>query len=344
MSWTKTVKSDTHPDVFYTLKHDYDIFSCSCQSWRRQYSPITSRTCKHLIRELGEDHEKARAPESFSGMTRHPPKNRRSKPASFVDPMKYHVWSTKNDEKEGFIKNWEPLFYSIKLDGAFARWHEGHLYTKSGRQLSPPTRVTENLPRGVTLDGEIYAGTGPKQRNLVRLALAGRWSPKVKFIVFDLVDCHLTFEERHRQLEALHQKKAFPMVRYHRAAAPDDLQRAMDRLYHEEPEEEGLVLRYPEGRYESGKRSHNTLKWKPRRHGKAEVTGVEQKKKGWTVTLKDLSGEASTPFRTHVAKKKKSTSPGVEVGEIVDFTYSGRDEQGKPEIVKILHASKPTVT
>jgi len=232
------------------------------------------------------------------------------------------MWSPKSNE------NLSAWFYAIKMDGAFARWQDGKLHTKSGRVLQAPDRITCQLPRGVTLDGEIYAGVGQRQK--VRKALSDQWSPSVKFVVFDWVAVQKPFEARYRRLEALHQQCGFDMIRQHRVTSEVEFQQVLNDL--SDTREEGLVLRHPLSFYKAGQRSRDTLKWKPQRTGRGVIEHVTPKKKGVRVTLKECGGERAT-FTAYIAGKKDHEN--LKPGKNVDFTYHGRDEQGKPESAKI---------
>src|SRR5687768_3392543 len=44
----------------YILKNTGGVYSCSCPAWRNQSTPIERRTCKHLRKYLGDEHENKR--------------------------------------------------------------------------------------------------------------------------------------------------------------------------------------------------------------------------------------------------------------------------------------------
>lgn len=150
--------------------------------------------------------------------------------------MSYQTWRPESLPPSA-LEHW---FYSIKLDGAFARWTGAELLTKSGRILHPPPRLTATLPTNVALDGEIYH----PRRNLVRKAiLADEWDDQVDFVVFDLFDTSQPFEQRWQRLQHLHRDQPFKMVRQYRFSAqhwPELAEQIRQQ------QEEGLVLRDPQ--------------------------------------------------------------------------------------------------
>jgi DNA ligase-1 len=71
---------------------------------------------------------------------------------------------------------------SEKLDGVRAEWDGARLWTRSGRELAVPSAW--QLPAGVALSGEIYAGraTFDRVNTAVRL---NRLDASLRFIAFD---------------------------------------------------------------------------------------------------------------------------------------------------------------
>jgi DNA ligase-1 len=71
---------------------------------------------------------------------------------------------------------------SEKLDGVRAYWDGEVMWGRSGRIIPVPAGLARQLPP-CPLDGELWAGRGG--RGPVLSALRGRWSPAVRFMVFD---------------------------------------------------------------------------------------------------------------------------------------------------------------
>lgn len=285
-----------------------------------QRSPITRRTCKHLIQIRGAAAEQERAPDSFLGRTRGKRTEPRSEPLAF---MSYHTWNPQQVPPSQ-LEGW---FYSIKLDGAFARWDHGRLLTKSGRVLHPPSRITAALPPDVALDGEIYH---PERQKVRKAVLADEWDDDVEFIVFDLFDTTLPFADRWQQVETWHRTHPFLRVKQYRFSA-DEWPALATQI--ETQKEEGLVLRDPAGRYTTRGRSRTTLKWKPLSHGQARIEALEPKKVGLRLTLRELHHpDSSVTFRVY----SQQAPNRFRLGDVVPFVYTGRDERNRPEFPRVI--------
>jgi DNA ligase-1 len=74
---------------------------------------------------------------------------------------------------------------SEKLNGCRAYWDGGQFWTRGGHIIpNIPQRILAAMPRGVHLDGEMFAGNG--QLEAARLAVQfGKFTAAVRFIAFD---------------------------------------------------------------------------------------------------------------------------------------------------------------
>lgn len=306
--WSTIVTSETDSKKSYKLQSKEGVISCSCQSWKNQPLPITCRTCKHLIRYLGKSEEETRAPNSYHRIFEF----KREKFKHNL-PMSYHTYDGKKP-----VDGW---FASVKLNGMFARWKAGQLTTKSGRPINVPHWITEELPRDAALDGEIYHSNFQKVRKAV---LGDQWDHGVEFVVFDLVDTKFVYSKRLQILQDLHKKFHFKLVVQHKIKNHSTLEELMKQVV--EQKEEGLVLRDPNGKYESGKRSWTTLKWKPIEYGNATIVKITPKKIGCVLSLRERKHEFNV--YTHDCNFRTKT--------LVKFSFSGRDDNDNPELVKIL--------
>jgi len=330
-NWSLHVQSETNPQKIYEVKKQDGILSCTCTSWKKQYAPIHKRTCKHLKKILGDSNELRRAPRSYFGCTRkkNAPCPALGKEDPVLDkpplrtwsieerPMRFHRW----EEKHGITG----YYASLKMNGAFGRWTDGKLYTKSGRELHPPKHITSRLPPDSMLDGEIYAGK--KGMQSVRKALSDVWDEKVQFIVFDAPSKGQPFVQRMKRLYQLQQQYHFPMVEHREMVGSLQWQELRDFVTKEQ--EEGLVLRYAHSKYDGRKRSHTDLKWKPWMNSEGKVQERIKRKKGVTLIVKEKG--VREPFRIYDAKGKMS-----DTFDHVYFRYAGRDEKGRPEIPVLL--------
>lgn len=342
MTWTKEVRSHTRKDLTYTVKLQDGIFSCTCMAWKKQYSPIDQRTCKHLIQLLGEDVEKKRALASFQGFTR---ARRRS---SSSHPHKHFQFKLKpmlfqrllSSQVNHTLMDW---YYSIKYNGAFARWNGYKLFTKSGRVLKAPQWLIERLPARICLDGELYAGKN--QQNVVRKALNNIFERKkshqnLHFYVFDLVHVNEPFEKRLMTLKHLQREHQFDMVKYFQVTDIHQLKTFFKKF--QTNGEEGVVIRDPESLYTPGKRNDQVLKWKPRFHGRAKIVRVEKKKTGQTLIVKEVwsarqrqrqQPKTNTTFKIFVRTKREQL---WKKNQVIQFIYYGRNENNLPDYPQIV--------
>ena len=70
-----------------------------------------------------------------------------------------------------------------KMDGCRAYWDGATLYSKSGNVINAPA-IAATLPRGLHLDGEIWAGRGGYERAR-RLVQYGQPAAEARFVAFD---------------------------------------------------------------------------------------------------------------------------------------------------------------
>ncbi len=169
------------------------------------------------------------------------------------------AWST---YAGGDLAGW---LVSEKLDGVRACWDGARLATRSGHAIAAPEWFTAELPSGVALDGELYAGLGtlPRVQGLVRRSRVdgADWSG-VGLYLFDAPGVTGGFSERLGVLQRLagglpphvgiveHQPcrgRAWLAARFAAVVAAGG---------------EGLVARHPGGLYRSGERSQQVLKIK----------------------------------------------------------------------------------
>jgi len=295
----------------------YDALSgrgtCTCMAWRFSKAP---KWCKHLTAAFGDN-------PNLRGTLIHRVSvgSNRSLPKRALHPVPmsyYHV------EKEN-VDNGH-YWVSVKYNGIFTRWDGSQLLTKSGKAiLNVPEHVAKHLPPGVKLDGELYGKSWTNTMN----AMHGHFSPEVRFMVFDLVDTRMPWIERYKELTRLNKKHKFHLVIHHPI-------RTLEEFHHLQKEvakhgEEGLVLRHDEGLYTPGKRVRNTLKWKPMSRGTATVKQcTKSPQRGYTLLV-----EENKVMEGKQAVFKLNSMEAKRVGEQVHFVYSGRHENGTPEIPRI---------
>lgn len=153
---------------------------------------------------------------------------------------------------------------SEKLDGCRAFWDGKILRTRTWLPIRAPSRITQRLPVGVALDGELWGGRGTFER--VRVAVQYRpedhadWNG-VDFWVFDKPTvAAIPLEKRLAQAERLARAAGVEFCPQWRCDCTGEALFAMERICREGGE--GLVARRPGSCYEFG-RSSDWLKLKP---------------------------------------------------------------------------------
>jgi len=143
---------------------------------------------------------------------------------------------------------------SEKLDGCRAYWDGKKLWTRQGNEINLP-RITAILPRGVHLDGEIWAGRG--NFTVARIAVQyGKDTPSVRFVAFDAPKAKGDWRERMEQAKKLWADCVSLWIVESSKALISDMRRIVSAAG------EGIVIRKPGEPYSSG-RFHHVLKVKP---------------------------------------------------------------------------------
>jgi DNA ligase-1 len=86
------------------------------------------------------------------------------------------------------------MLASEKLDGCRAYWDGQTLWTRGGKVIALP-RITSQLPKGVHLDGEVWAGRGGFSTARVAVQF-GKDAPSVRFVAFDAPQAVGTWTQR----------------------------------------------------------------------------------------------------------------------------------------------------
>ena len=201
-----------------------------------------------------------------------------SGPAVMADPAHHHVHLT---PQMLLGRHWDTLqkvsgwWMSEKLDGWRAYWNGERLISRNGKPLRAPAWWLKALPKGVHLDGELWAGRGTLGK--IKAAL-GRRIPRdsewrgIKYAVFDAPSLGGPFEARQAALRRLN--LSGPVFVLDQIEC-DSRQHALETMRAiVAAGGEGVMLRKPGSAYER-KRSYTLLKAKPRRVGAGFQGGLE---------------------------------------------------------------------
>jgi len=95
------------------------------------------------------------------------------------------------------VRGW---FASEKYRGCRAFWDGATMWTRGGLQVQLPAAWRAELPEGRQLDGEIWAGhgpeNGPEECEASAAAVHGRFTDRLRFMVFDAPDVLAPWSER----------------------------------------------------------------------------------------------------------------------------------------------------
>src|SRR5688572_15784769 len=97
---------------------------------------------------------------------------------------------------------------SEKMDGVRGYWNGRTLTSRQGKDIECPKWFTEGLPAGVRLEGELWMGRGTfeKLTSLLNSPLSRTeplWKKQVKYVLFDMLDGKLGYEQRIGELKRL---------------------------------------------------------------------------------------------------------------------------------------------
>jgi DNA ligase 1 len=224
---------------------------------------------------------------------------------------------------------------SEKLDGVRAYWDGTKLVSRLGNTFWAPAWFLDALPRDMPLDGELFGGRKLFQRtvSIVRRQDASdtAWR-EIKYLVFDAPKHGGPFEERLRAIEELLAARSVEHVLAH----PHETCRGVAHLREELARVEslggeGLMMRKPGSRYETG-RSSTLLKVKTFHDAEAVVARHlpgAGKHKGRLGALEcDLPDGTRFSVGTGFSDAERNSPPPV--GAVITFRYQELTSDGVP--------------
>jgi DNA ligase-1 len=229
---------------------------------------------------------------------------------------------------------------SEKYDGIRAIWSGDQLLSRQGNPISAPEWFTEPLPN-VWLDGELWT----KRQNfedlssIVRTQIPEeeRWR-QVKYMVFDMPDAQLPFEERYKNYSSLIEQlnvKYIKAVKQQRFKSNHALSNHLESMVGKGAE--GLMLHLANAPHQPG-RSDALLKLKPYFDDEAEVIAHLPGKGKYTDMLGALRvrNQQGIEFSigTGFIDAERANPPPV--GSIITYKYHGYTNNGVPRFASFL--------
>jgi DNA ligase 1 len=142
---------------------------------------------------------------------------------------------------------------SEKLDGVRAHWNGEKLLTRQGKELNCPKWFSEGLPVGVRLDGELWMGRGTFDKLMAALNLKGSlWrKEEIKYVLFDLVDLDMTYEQRMDVLKSLNLPSFVSVIEVVECRGGEHLHSFLQSVV--ACNGEGIMVTEPKSRYIGGR-------------------------------------------------------------------------------------------
>ena len=221
---------------------------------------------------------------------------------------------------------------SEKLDGVRGYWDGQRLLTKSGKQINAPLWFTADFP-DVGLEGELWIGRGQFElvSGLVRRKVAddNLWS-KVRFMLFDLPQSPLPFEQRYAVLQQLaKQSSSLKVITQISLSSEIELYQHLNRIVSEGAE--GLMLHRKLAIYTVG-RTDNILKLKLKSDADAIVIGYSEGKgkyKGAMGALKvKMADGVIFEIGSGFTDIQRQHPP--QIGSLISFYHIGFTNNGVP--------------
>ena len=229
---------------------------------------------------------------------------------------------------------------SEKYDGVRAIWTGEQLLTRNGNLIQAPAWFTKPLP-AVTLDGELWT----KRQDFAAVSSIVRTSipnddlwRQVSYMVFDMPDTQLPFEQRYINYSNLIKKinvKHIKAVKQQRFYSNHELSEYLQVLV--DNGSEGLMLHLATARHSTG-RSDALLKLKPYFDDEAVVIGHLPGKGKYTNMLGALRvrSQQGVEFSVGSGFTDKDRANPPPIGSIITYKYHGYTKNGLPRFASFL--------
>ena len=230
---------------------------------------------------------------------------------------------------------------SEKLDGVRGFWDGTALYSRQGKQFTPPKNWAKNFPP-FALDGELYSTRGEFEQISATVRSAnGDWR-NIQLFVFDVPNADGDLLQRLQTAQDWknrHPESNFQIIPQ---KIVENQQQAKD-FFQEITQQggEGVIFRNPKLPYIAG-RSAGFLKWKPQFDDECTVIkhiagkGKIKDKMG-AVLCENQYGQfrIGSGFTDH---NRQNPPP---VGSVITYRYRGFTNKGKPKFATFLRQYQP---
>ncbi len=304
----------------YQLKNTGGVYSCTCPAWRNQSIGIERRTCKHLRKLRGDAAEEARIGSALPARPAADAGN-----SSVPELLLAETWDLAADPAGWWM--------SEKLDGVRAYWDGQQFLSRQGNLFHAPDWFTAELP-DEPLDGELWIGRKAFQRtvSIVRRQDKSSLWHELTYVIFDAPAQPLPFEERLEFLEEWMETYCLTHASLHAHQICQGIEHLRTELANLEAQgAEGLMLRQPGSRYESG-RSTTLQKLKSFHDAEARVldhqAGAGRHKGRLGALLVELENGTKFAVGTGFSDAERENPPPV--GSFITFRYQELSDGGVP--------------
>jgi DNA ligase-1 len=234
---------------------------------------------------------------------------------------------------------------SEKLDGVRGYWDGQNLYTRNGNLIHAPLQFTKNWPN-TPLDGELWIARGRFEEvsGIVRRKTPNPedWQP-IRFMVFDVHDSNVAFEQRIQLAKQLIEEARNPslqLIPQLPVLSAEELSNRLKTIV--EQGGEGLMLHRKNALYLAG-RSDDILKLKPRWDAEARVIAHIPGKGKYQGMLGSLlvegiseSQSRGRQFRigTGFSDAERQNPPAI--GAVISYQFQGYTNKGIPRFTSFL--------
>lgn len=297
----------------YEIKKIGGVVSCSCPAWRNLGGPIDTRVCKHIKANVNSGSLLPQATKTLNTSVAPTPKEKKDAPELLLA----HTWT--DEDPTGW-------WISQKLDGVRALWDGEKFISRLGNVYHAPFWFKEEIPNGIKLDGELFAGHKKFDQTVgtVKKLIPNddEWK-LIVFNVFDAPDLNVIFESRISFLNKLFKdrpSKFWKVLDQIKCEGADHVLKELAKV--EKLGVEGLMLRAPNSMYESG-RSSTLLKVKSFFDAEATVVGIEPGKGKHKDRMGALICETNegVEFKVGSGFSDKERENPPKIGDIITFKY-----------------------
>jgi len=234
-------------------------------------------------------------------------------------------------------------YVSEKLDGVRGHWDGKRLLSKNGNVFFAPSWFIDKFPN-TPLDGELWISRGKFQQTVSTVSKStpdDGWK-NIKFMIFDLPNSPLSFEQRVDQIQHLVTTSNSVYLKFIEQRTFANKQKLQQYFAHIVAlGGEGLMLHKKSAHYQIG-RTNNILKLKAFQDDEATVIGYTKGKGKYQGLLgalivktdSDKTFKVGTGFTT--AQRKNPPS----IGTVITYKHWGFTNSGKPRFASFLRVRK----